>query len=88
MPDLMITIQEAEADRLAETFGTDHAGVVPIVLDMLAGETLPRFYLSDEDRDALEAALAASVGEAVRGAQSRTRAAGLRALRRLRRMGT
>lgn len=88
MPDLTITIPEAEADRLAQTFGTDHAGVEPIVLGILAGETLPRFYLNDEDRDALEATLAASVGETVRGGQARTRAAGLRTLRRLRRMGT
>lgn len=86
MPDLTITIPEADADRLASTFATDHAGVVPIVLDLLAGETLPRLYLNNEDRDALEAALAVAAGETVRGAQAKRRADGVRLLGRVRRM--
>lgn len=86
MPDLTITIPEAEADLLAQTFGTDHAGVGPIVLDMLAGEALPRLYIGEADREALEAALSVAVGEPPRGAPAKTRAATVRLLARLRRM--
>lgn len=85
MPDLTITIPSDVADRLAATFAAELEDLEAIILDNLDGERMPRLYLSDEDRTALEEVLAITAGENVPGAGGRARAAAVRLLRRVRR---